>query len=42
MYSQPVQAAEEYSLRLKDCEFRVTQRETTHIRLGNVRLVMAW
>ena len=41
MYSQPVQAAEEYSHRLKDREFRVTQRETTHIRLGNVRLVLA-
>lgn len=41
MYSQPVQAADEYRQRLNDRESRVAQREAIHIRLGNIRLVLA-
>src|SRR5207302_6577644 len=41
MYSQPVQAADEYRQRLNDRESPVAQREAIHIRLGNIRLVLA-
>jgi hypothetical protein len=41
MYSQFVQAVEEYAQRLKDREFRLAQCELIHIRVGNVRLVLA-
>jgi hypothetical protein len=41
MYSQSVLAIEEYRQRLKDRESRVAHREQIHIRLGNLRLVLA-
>jgi hypothetical protein len=41
MYSQAVPAVEEYRKRLKDRESRVAHHETIHIRLGNIRLVLA-
>jgi hypothetical protein len=41
MYSQSVLAIEEYRQRLKDRETRVADREQIHIRLGNLRLVLA-
>jgi hypothetical protein len=41
MYSQTVPAVEEYSKRLKDREARVAAYEAIHIRLGNLRLVLA-
>ena len=41
MYSQSVLAIEEYRQRLKDRESRVAHREHMHIRLGNLRLVLA-
>ena len=42
MYSKFVQAVEEYAQRLKDRKVRLAQRERIHIRLGNVRLVLAF
>jgi hypothetical protein len=41
MYSEFVQAVEEYAQRLKDRKFRVAQRELIHVRVGNVRLLLA-
>jgi hypothetical protein len=41
MYSQAVLAVEEYRRRLKDRESRVAHHEKIHIRLGNIRLVLA-
>src|SRR5271168_2928363 len=41
MYSKFVPAVEEYPLRLKDRKFRLAQRELIHIRVGNVRLILA-
>jgi hypothetical protein len=41
MYSQVVPAVEEYRQRLNDRERRVARQEAIHIRLGNVRLVLA-
>ncbi|MFZ0761982.1 MAG: mismatch repair protein [Candidatus Sulfotelmatobacter sp.] len=41
MYSQVVLVVEEYKQRLKDREGQVADREQIHIRLGNVRLVLA-
>jgi hypothetical protein len=41
MYSQSVQAVEEYKERLKDRESRVARHERIHIRLGYVRLLLA-
>jgi len=40
MYAQAVQAVEEYRQRLKDRESRFAHHEKTHIRLGNIRLVL--
>lgn len=40
MYAQAVLAVEEYRQRLKDRESRVAHHEKTHIRLGNIRLVL--
>ena len=41
MYSQPVQALVEYPQRLKQREVKVTHYDSIHIRLGNLRLVLA-
>jgi hypothetical protein len=41
MYSQAVLAVEEYRQRLKDRESRVAHHEKIHVRLGNIRLVLA-
>ena len=41
MYSQSVLAVEEYRQRLRDREGRVAACEAVHIRLGNIRLVLA-
>jgi hypothetical protein len=41
MYSDVVRAAEEYKHRLKDRESRVAHHQAIHIRLGNVRLILA-
>ena len=41
MYSQRVQALAEYERRLKQREGTVTDYDSIHIRLGNVRLVLA-
>lgn len=41
MYSQRVQAAEEYAQRLKQRESTVTHYESIHLRLGYVRLGLA-
>jgi hypothetical protein len=40
MYAQVVLAVEEYRQRLKDRESRFAHHEKTHIRLGNIRLVL--
>jgi hypothetical protein len=40
MYAQAVLAVEEYRQRLKDRESRFAHHEKTHIRLGNIRLVL--
>lgn len=42
MYSQTVLAVEEYRQRLKDRERRVAGYEAIHMRLGNVRLALAF
>jgi hypothetical protein len=41
MYSHVVRAAEEYTHRLKDHESRVAHQQAIHIRLGNLRLILA-
>src|ERR1700704_2714299 len=41
IYSQAVLAGEEYRKRLKDRESRVADHEKIHLRLGNIRLVLA-
>lgn len=41
MYAHSVRAAEEYRHRLKDRHSRVADQQAIHIRLGNLRLVLA-
>jgi MutS domain V/MutS domain III len=41
MYARLVRAAEEYARRLKDHEARVAHYQAIHIRLGNLRLLVA-
>lgn len=41
MYSQSVEAADEYARRLKQREAMVSRYEAIHVRLGNIRLAIA-
>jgi hypothetical protein len=41
IYSEVVLAADEYRRRLEDREYRVAHHQKLHIRLGNIRLVLA-
>ena len=42
MYSQAVKPAEEYRRRLTDREFRAAHEEKIHVRVGNLRLMVAF
>lgn len=42
MYSQAVRPSEEYRQRLTDREFRAAHQEKIHVRVGNLRLLVAF